>query len=184
MGIKNFNWLDQLQDTTLDFSKYIETFSTATYTIEFSNAQPVVATVSNLFEKLNLVGDFKERGTSFFRYNIKDGELPEDVAIAVYGSKDFWWVPLIFNGITNAFTQWPMRDEAIHYLTDELVTIEDKYSRSAYYDLLFEQNEKMRAIDVLKPEQLSDLIFQYQENIATEGSTSASSLNKQFTIIL
>lgn len=180
----NFNWLDQLKDTTIDFSKYIETFSTATYTIEFRNEQPVIATVANLFEKLDLLDDFKERGTSFFRYNIGEGELPEDVAKNVYDSEDFWWVVLIFNGITDPLTQWPMRDEAIHYLSDNLATIENKYSRDTYYELLFEQNEKLRAIDVLKSLQLDDLIFQYEENIATDGSTSAVSLNKQFTIIL
>lgn len=184
MPITNFSWFDQLKDTTINFEKYIETFSTATYTIEFRNEQPVIATVANLFEKLDLVNDFKERGTSFIRYNIKEGELPEDVANTVYDSIDFWWVVLIFNGITNPLTQWPMRDEAIHYLADNLLTIENKYSRDTYYDLLFEQNEKLRVIDVLNPEQLNDLIFQYEDNIATDGSTSSVNLNKQFTIIL
>lgn len=184
MTIKNFSWLDQLQDTTINFEKYIETFSTDDYTIKFRNEQPVIATVANLFEKLDLVADFKERGTAFFRYNIQEGELPEDVALNVYDSEDFWWVALIFNGITDPLTQWPMRDEALHYLADELITIENKYNRDTYYDLLFEQNEKLRSIEVLKPEQLPDLIFQYQDNIATEGSTSEVNLNKQFTIIL
>lgn len=184
MTITNFSWLDQLKDTTINFEKYIETFSTAEYTIEFRNEQPVTATVANLFEKLDLVSDFKEQGTAFFRYNIREGELPEDVAISVYDSRDFWWVIMIFNNITDPLTQWPMRDEAIHYLADDLSTIENKYSRDTYYDLLFEQNEKLRAVDVLNPDQLNELIFQYEDNIATDGSTSAVSLNKQFTIIL
>lgn len=179
---RNYSWLDQLKDTTIDFEKYIKTFSTATYTIEFSNRQPIVATIKNLFEKLDLIDDFKQRGTAFFVHNVTDGELPEDVSKRFYGTIDFWWVILVFNQITNPFTQWPMKDEALQYLSDEYLRIENKYPRDIYYSLLFEQNEKLRKLDILKPRQLQDLIFQYKNSVVADDSLNV--INKQFTITL
>lgn len=178
----NYSWLDQLQDTTMDFTDYINTFSTATYTIKFSNRQPIIATVKNIFNKIVLTTDIKDKNTAFFQHNIREGELPEDIARRYYGTEDYWWVALIFNNITKPLTQWPVKDEALHYLADEFLRIEDKYSRSTYYDLLFENNEKSRKIDILAPEQLQELITQYKEK--TTSDNIDSELNKQFTIVL
>lgn len=174
---KNFSFLDQLLDTTIDLTQYITDFSTDVQNLEFRNIQPVVATIKNLFEFQTLIDDFKNRGTAFRFYRVKDGELPEDVAIRFYGSEDFWWVICLFNDIKNPLTDWPLIDEQLNYLADTLSTIEDKYSRNAYYDLLFDKNEINREINILKNEQLPDLIFQFRNRIVAEDT-----LGNRFTI--
>ena len=176
---KNFSFLDQFQDVEIDFTKYLEEFSDEVYNLEFSNNQPAVITIKNLFEQSDIVSDYKDRGASFVLHNIKEKELVEDIAIQYYGSEDFWWVICSFNGIQNPLTEWPMTDEQIHYIIDDiLVTKEDKYSKEGYFKLLDNMNERRRSIEVLKRIQLPELIFQFRNAILTEPNK----FGNQFTI--
>ena len=167
---KNFNYIDQLQDTVINLDKYLTTFSDANYSLEFQNIQPVKATLRNLFEKLTLVDQFKAKGAKFRTYQIKDGELPEDVALRFYNTKDFWWIITLWNELKNPLTDWPLTEEQLIFLADTLSSVEDKYPRDSYYNFLFAQNEDLRLIEILDSGQLYAFISQLKSAIILEGT--------------
>jgi len=178
---KNFEYTDHLVDTEIDLTEYLAKSSDTNYTLELNNLQPVKATIKNLFERKKFVEDYRERGARFEKYTIGEGELIEDIAIRYYNSEDFWWVVALFNDIEDVMTEWPMTENQLHRLKELLVAKEDKYSSSAYYNLLFEKNEEKRKINVLKREQLYDLIFQFRNNLLTEETEL---LRTEFTITI
>jgi len=56
----------------------------------------------------------------FDKYNVKEGENPEDVAFKYYGDAQYHWVILITNNITDRFYQWPMTQPDFEdFLTDK-----------------------------------------------------------------
>ena len=56
----------------------------------------------------------------FDKYNVKEGEKPEDVAFKYYGDAQYHWVILITNNITDRFYQWPMTQPDFEdFLTDK-----------------------------------------------------------------
>ena len=44
----------------------------------------------------------------FDKYNVKEGERPEDIAFKYYGDARLHWVILMTNDITDRYYQWPM----------------------------------------------------------------------------
>ena len=56
----------------------------------------------------------------FDKYNVKEGEKPEDIAFKYYGDAEYHWVVLMVNNITDRFYQWPMlQADFADYLTDK-----------------------------------------------------------------
>lgn len=179
MAFKNYSFLDQIKDVEIDLTDYLTRFSDSIHTLKFSNLQPVVATIKNIFEKQQLVKDYKEKGASFILHQIIDGELPEDVAIQYYDSEDFWWVVLLFNDIQSPLTEWPLTEDQMEYIANIKVEKENKYTKDAYKQLLFENNESKRSIEILKPAQLMDLISQFRNKFVEEENQT-----RNFTITI
>ncbi len=160
MGYINFNYLDQLKETTIDLTDYLTRLSTNNDTsIKFSNLQPVKVTVKNIFQQSSLVSDFKEQGAAFTTHALQDGELPEDVSMNYYETEDYWWIVCLFNGINDPLRDWLLTEEQLQYICNIYTSIEDKYSYKGYYKLLFDWNESRRKIEVMANYQLPDLIF-------------------------
>ena len=56
----------------------------------------------------------------FDKYNVKEGEKPEDIAFKYYGDGQYHWVILVTNNITDRFYQWPMTQPDFEdFLTDK-----------------------------------------------------------------
>ena len=56
----------------------------------------------------------------FDKYNVKEGERPEDIAFKYYGDAELHWVVLMFNDVTDRFYQWPMSQPQFdEFLTDK-----------------------------------------------------------------
>ncbi len=58
----------------------------------------------------------------FDKYDVQDGDRPEDIAYKWFGDAEFHWVILMTNNITDRFYQWPLTQAQIHEY------IEDKYA--------------------------------------------------------
>ena len=57
----------------------------------------------------------------FDKYNVKEGEKPEDVAFKYYGDAQYHWVIMMINNITDRYYEWPMRQ------ADFAAFLPDKY---------------------------------------------------------
>ena len=56
----------------------------------------------------------------FDKYNVKEGEKPEDVAFKYYGDAEYHWVIMMVNNITDRYYGWPMtQPDFADYLTDK-----------------------------------------------------------------
>jgi len=160
----NFSYFDQFPEIEIDFSDYINNFpATSGYSV--SNRQPVKTKIKNLFVKYELDINFKKNIQLLEKYHIEDNELPEAVSYKKYSTIDFWWLILVFNNIQDPLTEWPLNQNQINMLADDLVQKEGKYTKAAYVDFLFERNELKRTIWLPKPTVLDDIIWQYQSKI-------------------
>ena len=56
----------------------------------------------------------------FDKYNVKEGEKPEDVAFKYYGDAQYHWVIMITNNLTDRYYEWPMTQPDFEdFLTDK-----------------------------------------------------------------
>ena len=56
----------------------------------------------------------------FDKYDVKEGERPEDVAFKYFGDAELHWVVLMTNDITDRYYQWPMSQaQFAEFLTDK-----------------------------------------------------------------
>jgi len=88
--------------------QYPSPLKTSNSTLEYIDAK-------NIFKRVKLREDFQNTITNFEKYQITDGERPDQVAKKLYGSEGLDWVVLISAGITNIRDQWPLSDKDIFY---------------------------------------------------------------------
>jgi len=56
----------------------------------------------------------------FDKYDVRDGERPEDVAFKVYGDAELHWVILMTNNVTDRYYQWPLSQPQFQeHITDK-----------------------------------------------------------------
>ena len=56
----------------------------------------------------------------FDKYNVKEGEKPEDIAFKYYGDAQYHWVIMVVNNITDRYYEWPMTQPDFEdFLTDK-----------------------------------------------------------------
>jgi hypothetical protein len=80
-----FNYFDQFEDIEIDLGPYVEEFSTPDDEIVFSNEQPVITTLPNIFEHIRILTEYRGNVLNFQPYQIQDGERIENVAFNIYG---------------------------------------------------------------------------------------------------
>jgi len=56
----------------------------------------------------------------FDKYDVRDGERPEDVAFKMYGDAELHWVILMTNDVTDGYYQWPLSQPQFQeHITDK-----------------------------------------------------------------
>ena len=56
----------------------------------------------------------------FDKYDVKEGERPEDIAFKYYGDPQYHWVVMMVNNLTDRYYQWPMTQPDFEdFLTDK-----------------------------------------------------------------
>lgn len=63
----------------------------------------------------------------YVKYDVKEGETPEEIALNLYDTHTLYWVVLLFNDIINKNKEWPMDAATM----DEYIN--DKYPGTAFY---------------------------------------------------
>lgn len=128
------------------------------------------------------------KSSIFYKYTIKDGERPEEIANRYYGDTQYYWLILYANDIINVYSQWPRshkdfenyiigkyesiekasdttNEANIHHYEDDdgnWINKEDwdgvLSKRKSIFDHEYQLNEDKREINVIKREYLQQII--------------------------
>ena len=73
-----------------------------------------------IIKRVKLRSNIKNGLLIFDKYNVKEGENPEDIATKLYGDPTLHWVVLMVNNVTDRYYQWPMtQPQFLEFLTDK-----------------------------------------------------------------
>ena len=76
--------------------------------------------VTDILRRVKLRTAIKDGAVLFDKYDVKNGENPEDVAFKWFGSADLHWVILLTNDITDRYYDWPLNQvQFAEFLTDK-----------------------------------------------------------------
>ena len=67
-----------------------------------------VNVIPDIFRRIKLKNKIRDNLVILDKYDLTDGEKPEDVAFKIYGSVDYYWVVLLINNIVDRYYDWPM----------------------------------------------------------------------------
>ncbi len=67
-----------------------------------------VNVIPDIFRRIKLKNKIRDNLVILDKYDLTDGEKPEDVAFKIYGSVDYYWVVLLVNNVVDRYYDWPM----------------------------------------------------------------------------
>jgi len=94
--------------------------------------------VKNLFRRVKLRDDLQNVFTLFNKYQVRDGERPDTIAEALYGSSDLDWVVLLSANIINVRNEWPLSDRDLYRF------VEEKYGLEKMYEVKYYQTTEVK----------------------------------------
>jgi len=101
--------------------KYFNQFPGIDYDLKGDGNQTVV---TDIFRRVKARSKIVNNVSAFDKYDVQEGEKPEDVAYKMYGDSDYFWVITLVNNIVNRYYDWPL-DE---YVFQQYV--KDKYDNA------------------------------------------------------
>ena len=74
----------------------------------------------DILRRVKLRSGLRSSAFMFEKYDVKDGEKPEDIAFKWFGDAEYHWVILMTNNITDRYYQWPLsQPQFAEHLTDK-----------------------------------------------------------------
>ena len=74
----------------------------------------------DILRRVKLRSGLRSSSFMFEKYDVKDGEKPEDVAFKWFGDAEYHWVILMTNNVTDRYYQWPLsQPQFAEHLTDK-----------------------------------------------------------------
>ena len=74
----------------------------------------------DILRRVKLRAITKSGGMLFEKYDVKEGEKPEDIAFKWFGDPELHWVILMTNNVTDRYYGWPMNQvQFAEYITDK-----------------------------------------------------------------
>ena len=74
----------------------------------------------DILRRVKLRSLAKSGGMLFDKYDVKEGEKPEDVAFKWFGDPELHWVILMTNNVTDRYYDWPLNSaQFAEFLTDK-----------------------------------------------------------------
>ena len=98
---------------------YFSKFPLTTYDIKGNDIRKLLP---DILRRVKLKSVIKSGGMLFDKYDVKEGEKPEDVAYKWFGDAELHWVILMTNNVTDRYYGWPMNQ------TQFAEYLDDKYS--------------------------------------------------------
>jgi hypothetical protein len=98
-----------------------ESFPRINYTLDDGETNQVVV---DIFKRVILSKEFQENNSYFEKYEVLDGETPENVSFRFYGTQDLYWLVLLTNNIVDPRYEWPLSEQNL------IKFVESKYGTS------------------------------------------------------
>ena len=96
---------------------YFNKFPLMSYDIKGNKIRKLLP---DILRRVKLRAKIKSGGMLFDRYDVKDGEKPEDIAFKWFGDAELHWVILMTNNITDRYYDWPLNHaQFAEFLTDK-----------------------------------------------------------------
>ena len=96
---------------------YFSRFPLFVYDVKNNNNYKLLP---DILRRVKLRATIKSGGMLFDKYDVKEGEKPEDVAFKWFGDPELHWVILMTNNITDRYYEWPMNQvQFAEFLTDK-----------------------------------------------------------------
>ena len=123
-----------------------------------------VNVIPDIFRRIKLKNKIRDNLVILDKYDLTDGEKPEDVAFKIYGSVDYYWVVLLVNNVVDRYYDWPMGFQEFEYY------VNDKYAEPGAIHH-FEVKQTSGRQEGLEPEDYSHFI---EVNADHPGAQSVS----------
>jgi hypothetical protein len=99
---------------------YFSKFPKITYDMKGDSVRKLLP---DILRRVKLRTTIKSGGMLFDKYDVKEGERPEDVAFKWFGDPELHWIILMTNNVTDRYYDWPMNQvQFAEYLTDKYGT--------------------------------------------------------------
>jgi len=96
---------------------YFSRFPMMTYDIKGDRDYKLLP---DILRRVKLRSGLRSSAFLFDKYDVKDGEKPEDVAYKWFGDAEYHWIILMTNNITDRYYQWPLsQPQFAEHLTDK-----------------------------------------------------------------
>ena len=96
---------------------YFIKFPKMTYDIKGNNNRKLLP---DILRRVKLRSKMKTETMLFDKYDVVNGEKPEDIAYKWFGDAELHWVILMTNDITDRYYEWPMNQvQFAEFLTDK-----------------------------------------------------------------
>ena len=96
---------------------YFSKFPLITYDIKGDKVRKLLP---DILRRVKLRASIKSGNMLFDKYDVKEGEKPEDVAFKWFGDPELHWVILMTNNVTDRYYEWPMNQvQFAEFLTDK-----------------------------------------------------------------
>ena len=86
---------------------YFSLFPKRTYDISGNGNEKLV---TDILRRIKIRESIKDNSSLFDKYDVSNGETPEEIAYKIYGSPEYHWVVLLLNDITDRYYGWPLSD--------------------------------------------------------------------------
>jgi hypothetical protein len=76
--------------------------------------------ITDLLRRVKVRDGIKNNVSVFDKYNVPDGQTPEQTSELLYGTQDYWWVILLMNNIKDRYYDWPLSTRQFqNYMTSK-----------------------------------------------------------------
>ena len=96
---------------------YFNKFPLMSYDIKGNKVRKLLP---DILRRVKLRATIKSGGMLFEKYDVKEGEKPEDIAFKWFGDAELHWVILMTNNVTDRYYDWPLNQvQFAEYLDDK-----------------------------------------------------------------